>query len=68
VAGTADYLIFTMLLSRPGWLIIDGDPHGEYHKIHKDETLMFAKTQTCMKIILKHEWFHPTFEIKIIYG
>ena len=39
VAGTIDYLIFTSLISRPGWLIysLDGDPHGEYHKIQKDE-------------------------------
>ena len=39
VAGTLDYLIFTSFISRPGWLIysLDGDPHGEYHKIQKDE-------------------------------
>ena len=43
VAGTTDYLIFTRFISRPGWLIekliieLDGDPHGEYHKIEEDE-------------------------------
>jgi very-short-patch-repair endonuclease len=39
VAGTLDYLTFTSLISRPGWLIypLDGYPHGEYHKIQKDE-------------------------------
>jgi len=37
------------------------------HKKSAHETLMFAKTQTRMKIIFKHEWFHPTFKIKIIY-
>jgi very-short-patch-repair endonuclease len=41
VAGTIDYLIFTRFISRPGWLIysfeLDGDPHGEYHKIQEDE-------------------------------
>ena len=38
-AGTLDYLIFTSFIPRPGWLIysLDGDPHGEYHKIQKDE-------------------------------
>ena len=41
MAGTIDYLIFTRSISRPGWLIysfeLDGDPHGEYHKIQEDE-------------------------------
>jgi very-short-patch-repair endonuclease len=39
VAGAIDYLIFTKSIPRPGWLIysLDGDPHGEYHKIQKDE-------------------------------
>jgi len=42
-AGTIDYLIFTKFIPRPGWLIekliieLDGDPHGEYHKIQEDE-------------------------------
>ena len=41
VAGTLDYLTFTSLISRPGWLIysLDGDPHGEYYKIQKDENI-----------------------------
>jgi hypothetical protein len=25
VAGTIDYLMFTILISRPGWLIFEGD-------------------------------------------
>jgi very-short-patch-repair endonuclease len=44
VAGTIDYLIFTRFIPRPGWLIysfliieLDGNPHGEYHKIQEDE-------------------------------
>jgi hypothetical protein len=40
VAGTLDYLIFTILISRPGWLIysLDEDSHGEYHKMRKMKT------------------------------
>ena len=39
MAGTIDYLIFTCFISRPGWLIysLEGDHHGEYHNIQKDE-------------------------------